>query len=1350
MPIRFKPTPSPTGTANRVAIFDPVSGALTESTVTDTELQLLAGLSGDILTTTNAKTVSSKTFAQDIVFDANNTRDIGSNAVKAKDAYLQGQLNAGTISTTGNVIVGGDLTVNGTTVTANVSTIEVEDPNILLNNGGNDATSEGAGLTIERTGTNGSLIYADASATKFRAGPAGTEVDLVGTSSTQTLTNKTIVAANNTITTAASGNLVATNLNAALAELDGDITTVSNSVAGKWSKAGDSGTTAGTDFVGTTDAQDLVIKRNSTEIARAQANGWQTSTLVGSSSSGANLTVRSTSNATPGDIIIGDRTGEQTIVGPTGSTTTYNYSTHVLATNANSLANALVIQDNSSNVPITITSAGPQSFIFAPKDAGGTSTIVTRVSGGDSGQWYVVRASDGTLLGTMNYGLAWGITNNNTGIVAFRVSGSTGQTADLQQWSNVNSYGATVSSVGSGGQFRGPAGTVSLPGFAFQGDTNNGWWAPAADTQAWSLAGAEAMRLNSTGLGIGKTATVKLDVAGSIATDTSLILEDPGAGTNKITIQAPTLAGDHTITLPTANSSGFMKNNGSGTLSYSSTVNAATELTGIVPSANGGTGVNNAGSLTYGSNNITITTSGATSLTVPTSGTVATLAGTEQLTNKDIDGGTASNTSRITIPKAAKATLDALTRKEATVVYASDEDKLYYDDGSTLRAVGSGAGGSGSGINLLTLDSAYTAGAEPNNFDFEDAAEGVGTWAAYADAAGTAPVDMTGGSPGSTLARDTTSEINGAASLKFDLGSGSSRQGEGFSNLTYIPPAYRGRTLEFKFPYAISGTILENDLTVYAYDVTNSALITPVTFSKLLGSSGICIAHIAVPSSCAQLRVGVHVSRTSTAALSIIVDDMQLSPFTVPVGLSGSNWQSDLDFTLSAGFGTTSGKQIWYRREGDSMRVRGNFTWGTGAASTVYIQMPSGYTIDTAKMPTTTDGTFVGKAHLNDAGNQIESSGVGLALFYDGSTNNQIFVCRASGTTSTYSKQNGNAFSSSNKQSFEFLVPISGWSSNVSMGESSSFLISSYLANGTRVTGSAPARLGEYRSYLRNAGARTFTETNGSPSATPSSSNGLALYRGNGFASADTNNNPTKYEIFVGKNKVVAPIFYSSTGRTGGLDATSLLNGTDLIGYAFSYDPITGIASLYQNLAYGSYAQHFTGVNQTDGNVNSGTTYFDVLVSENALSVSSQQPRSEIIVHSGNGHGSTATKIRRFTTTAKSIGTAITYADSSTNGATFTINEDGVYSISYGDQYSAASERIGITVNDTATTTNIGTPLTYAQGYRQSALAPAAAAQGLVTWTGVLSAGDVVRAHTNGNADATNNNCLFSIVKVSN
>jgi len=70
------------------------------------------------------------------------------------------------------------------------------------------------------------------------------------------------------------------------------------------------------------------------------------------------------------------------------------------------------------------------------------------------------------------------------------------------------------------------------------------------------------------------------------------------------------------------------------------------QATGVLPSANGGTGVNNgtstltmAGSVTHaGTYTQTFTATANTSLTLPTTGTLATLAGSETLTNKTING----------------------------------------------------------------------------------------------------------------------------------------------------------------------------------------------------------------------------------------------------------------------------------------------------------------------------------------------------------------------------------------------------------------------------------------------------------------------------------------------------------------------------------------------------------------------------------------------------------------------------------------------------------------------------------------------------------------------------------------
>ncbi len=87
------------------------------------------------------------------------------------------------------------------------------------------------------------------------------------------------------------------------------------------------------------------------------------------------------------------------------------------------------------------------------------------------------------------------------------------------------------------------------------------------------------------------------------------------------------------------------------------------------------------------------TVTGNQIVTLPAvTGTLATLAGTEILTNKDIDGGTASDSNRVTLPKNTNSNLNGLTRKQGTMVYNTTDNKVYVDNGSSLGLVGGGGG----------------------------------------------------------------------------------------------------------------------------------------------------------------------------------------------------------------------------------------------------------------------------------------------------------------------------------------------------------------------------------------------------------------------------------------------------------------------------------------------------------------------------------------------------------------------------------------------------------------------------------------------------------------------------------
>lgn len=123
------------------------------------------------------------------------------------------------------------------------------------------------------------------------------------------------------------------------------------------------------------------------------------------------------------------------------------------------------------------------------------------------------------------------------------------------------------------------------------------------------------------------------------------------------------------------------------------TVRAASDITGQLPTANGGTGQNS-------------------TATFPTSGVVVTEAATETLTNKtltspaintpNLDGGAASATSRVIVSKDTLANLTALARKQGAVYYDTTNNTTVYDTGSALVAPATASTATPSSQGLVT------------------------------------------------------------------------------------------------------------------------------------------------------------------------------------------------------------------------------------------------------------------------------------------------------------------------------------------------------------------------------------------------------------------------------------------------------------------------------------------------------------------------------------------------------------------------------------------------------------------------------------------------------------------------
>lgn len=373
-----------------------------------------------------------------------------------------------------------------------------------------------------------------------------------------------------------------------------------------------------------------------------------------------------------------------------------------------------------------------------------------------------------------------------------------------------------------------------------------------------------------------------------------------------------------------------------------------------------------------------------------------TTTGTQVVTNKDIDGGTASNTSRLTVPKAAKSVLDALTRKEATLVYATDLAQYFEDNGSALVPIGSTT--STGELNLVSNPSAAV-----------DITGWVASAAGITVAKTTTANELPLGSIISSAIKITPVSSTDYVRYRFTMA-------EALKN-TKLKIQWNQRALSGYASGDVKLQLYKNSASDYSGSYTQFVLSTDSSsVSAVPALSGRYTSTVDTDSGdYYELRI-VRVAGTSAITLANVV----VGPGIQPQGAVVSDWQS---YTATFTNFTASSQSLYYRRVGSNMEIRGEFTISGSSGAEARLSLPSPYTVGNTPA---SNSQIVGYVEQNNA-NSTNSARL-LAVAGNAYLNFGTFDITTAANPLTLA--NASTALNSVRTSMHASLPIADWTNN--------------------------------------------------------------------------------------------------------------------------------------------------------------------------------------------------------------------------------------------------------------------------------------------------------------------------------
>jgi hypothetical protein len=223
-------------------------------------------------------------------------------------------------------------------------------------------------------------------------------------------------------------------------------------------------------------------------------------------------------------------------------------------------------------------------------------------------------------------------------------------------------------------------------------------------------------------------------------------------------------------------------------------------------------------------------------------------------------------------------------------------------------------------------------------------------WAAYADAAGSSPVDGTGGSPTATITRNTTTPLRGSADFLLTKDA-ANRQGQGCSYDFTIDSADQSRPMKFSFDYKTSANFsyANNDLVCYVYDKTNAVLIQPTPYT--LDGSGRASLEFQSNAASTSYRIIFHIATTNASAWTFEFTNVVVSNNSVQPFCTLQDTEYDISSYLSASPGISTiykAVAIPYKTKTGTCRIKGNISYNASSSAQEHDVSISGITFSGA------------------------------------------------------------------------------------------------------------------------------------------------------------------------------------------------------------------------------------------------------------------------------------------------------------------------------------------------------------------------------------------------------------------